>query len=929
MKSYSFYFLIVISSAVVLLFSTCKKDDNPDDNEYQDPWTLVQEEYIGSSGGVIDTNGIRFEIPAGAFGASQKISLYICEENTFGSNQASAVYEIRGLPEDFEAVIPVTLKTNQTLQDEFYLAAGVLDYAKSMRDTVYSTTYFPAEDSSGYLVSAIIVYGSKHQTGAVREGGPGYEFLPQGKVIVHAESNFDHYSTINGHFRVDFTRPDVTLAQASQLGEALEAAWQKFKDMNFDYEKLTDKYPIPVTYRAFKESWIPLVGDNPKDWGAYTPGLTSFTPSFEFNSAKLLVDAKKVAPTAGHECFHMVQSLYNTHGELKNWMTEATATYCEELFSADGPNYFPDEFGSQWYHPLVGMQAGTYFADPNQASNSSYHGYGMSVIIKYLINNATVPNPLKVMIESLHNDMHPVDAAFSVMPGANIASVWQMAMLNYISKTTYPKLSQRNFIAGDLYYTLNWAKMITLKASETAFPSASYVLPDLSATFTRLTLEGNFSPEQELDINLEVAGEASDFNLNTYYFVYKNSGETPLSNSPTAGTTKLKSLKENNNSIAVLVMNTRHVNPYTDMTHVTVEFRIKGKPVVKTNAADGVSSTSAVVNGEVNASGYPTVVLFEYGLTNSYGSTVSVSQSPVEGYLPVQVSANLGGLDANKTYHYRISATNQGGTSVGQDATFKTSGNGGAPIAVTLAATNVGPCSATLNGTINPGGASAWAEFEYGLTTAYGNNWPLNTEYTGDQPVTVNLNLSKNYLTPNQTYHYRINAYRLGFTDVSYGADMTFTLTGAIEVGQQFQGGIVFYVDESCSHGLIAAAEDLGLTDWGCSGIYIGATASGTGEGIANTAAIVAGCTTENIAAALCNDIALGGYTDWYLPSISELSVLINSKDIVGGFNSGTIYWSSTEIDANNAYGVSVDDPMNWGPLFKNTMRAVRPIRAF
>ena len=98
----------------------------------------------------------------------------------------------------------------------------------------------------------------------------------------------------------------MTLAQAAQLGAALEVAWQKYKDMEFDYAKLNDKYRIPVTYRAFKESSIPLVGDNPRDWGAYTCGLVTFSPSFEFNSVKLLPATKKVAPTAGHECFHMV-----------------------------------------------------------------------------------------------------------------------------------------------------------------------------------------------------------------------------------------------------------------------------------------------------------------------------------------------------------------------------------------------------------------------------------------------------------------------------------------------------------------------------------------------------------------------------------------------------------------------------------------------
>jgi hypothetical protein len=43
------------------------------------------------------------------------------------------------------------------------------------------------------------------------------------------------------------------------------------------------------------------------------------------------------------------------------------------------------------------------------------------------------------------------------------------------------------------------------------------------------------------------------------------------------------------------------------------------------------------------------------------------------------------------------------------------------PVATTLAATSVGQTNATLNGTVNPNGATAAAYFQYGLTTNYGN----------------------------------------------------------------------------------------------------------------------------------------------------------------------------------------------------------------
>ena len=45
-------------------------------------------------------------------------------------------------------------------------------------------------------------------------------------------------------------------------------------------------------------------------------------------------------------------------------------------------------------------------------------------------------------------------------------------------------------------------------------------------------------------------------------------------------------------------------------------------------------------------------------------------------------------------------------------------------------------------------------------------------------------------------------------------------------------GGIVFYIDESGEHGLVAAMEDLGSFAWGCQGSELAGadgTAIGTG----------------------------------------------------------------------------------------------------
>jgi hypothetical protein len=96
-------------------------------------------------------------------------------------------------------------------------------------------------------------------------------------------------------------------------------------------------------------------------------------------------------------------------------------------------------------------------------------------------------------------------------------------------------------------------------------------------------------------------------------------------------------------------------------------------PAVVTEAASSVTQTSATLNGSVNPEGgNVSSCSFEYGTTESYGSSVACSPSPGAGEAPVLVSASVSGLATNTTYHFRIVATNSGGTSYGSDNSFTT-----------------------------------------------------------------------------------------------------------------------------------------------------------------------------------------------------------------------------------------------------------------
>ncbi|MCX6302625.1 MAG: hypothetical protein NTW82_10620 [Bacteroidia bacterium] len=94
------------------------------------------------------------------------------------------------------------------------------------------------------------------------------------------------------------------------------------------------------------------------------------------------------------------------------------------------------------------------------------------------------------------------------------------------------------------------------------------------------------------------------------------------------------------------------------------------KPTASSQAATNITKTTATLYGTVNPNWLSTTVTFEYGTTTSYGSSITVVQSPISGDTTMVVSANISGLTTGETYHFRVVATNSLGTTNGDDMQF-------------------------------------------------------------------------------------------------------------------------------------------------------------------------------------------------------------------------------------------------------------------
>ena len=196
----------------------------------------------------------------------------------------------------------------------------------------------------------------------------------------------------------------------------------------------------------------------------------------------------------------------------------------------------------------------------------------------------------------------------------------------------------------------------------------------------------------------------------------------------------------------------------------TIEITVTEPPTVAASGATDIGADSATLNGNLVDMGSAATIdiSFEWGITSGaldQETTARVMTSTAA------FSADLTGLAADTDFFFRAKAVGDG-TTYSAEQTFKTGTT--PPTVTTGAATDVTGTTAILNGSLDDLGTSADVDtfFEWGLTTAYGNE----TAATADMNDVGNFTVAIDGLLPSTTYHYRAK----GVGSLAYGADMTF-----------------------------------------------------------------------------------------------------------------------------------------------------------
>jgi uncharacterized protein (TIGR02145 family) len=320
-----------------------------------------------------------------------------------------------------------------------------------------------------------------------------------------------------------------------------------------------------------------------------------------------------------------------------------------------------------------------------------------------------------------------------------------------------------------------------------------------------------------------------------------------------------------------------------------------------TQPATNMTSSGATLNGTVNANYLSTTVTFEYGITISYGQTVTSAQSPVIGNNATSVSANLSGLNPGTTYHFRIKALNELGTTYGEDLTFTTLTV--VPTITTTAVIDRTYSSAISGGNISSDGGS--------LVTSRGICWStipnptINGEHTTDGTGTGSFTSNVRCLSFATTYYVR--AYATNSIGTAYGDEISFTTLGInpIIFNPDLTYGSVSDIDGNCYKTI-----QIGDQTWMAENLKVTHYRDGTNSEVVwynNDPS-----TYKDTYGALYTWYTVSSDkicpTEWHVPSKSEwitLTTFLGGESVAGGKlkETGTIHWTSPNTGANNETG--------------------------
>ena len=311
-----------------------------------------------------------------------------------------------------------------------------------------------------------------------------------------------------------------------------------------------------------------------------------------------------------------------------------------------------------------------------------------------------------------------------------------------------------------------------------------------------------------------------------------------------------------------------------------------GLPTVTVSIASFTASDAALHGNVTNDNGS---AVTERGFCWSTSQNPTVSGSHISaGTGTGTFSGSITNLTANTIYYVRAYATNSYGTSYSSQLSFTTTN--GLPIVIT-SATTISDITVSSGGNVtSDGGFPVTAR-----GVCYGSlPYPdLTSTYSHTTDGTGTGYFSSSFTLPDDVTTCYVRAYATNATGTSYGEQTTVTPAYAQLPTFSYNG-----------HTYRVAPNANNLLAWSDANNY-------------------------------CNNLTLYGYSDWVMPTKSQLLQMYNDRYSIGGFNTSSSsssrkYWSCTYYVSGSSHEYIYVDFSNGASATANTNNSlmnVRPIR--
>ena len=574
-----------------VLIQSCEKEpesDIPDGTSGEKP---LAEAIIGIEGGKLESEDFRLTIPAGALNETTSLELFI-EENdeSFGSNKVSQTFRIKGLTKEWSRPLSIEVKYTGTLEAEVYIAMGYKHYLEEWEDTTMVNDLLDAVDSIGFLKATIPpLISASNSTKSYSKGQ-----LIVDPIVLH------HYLIFRGIHKMETLQSECmeikyerdlkfNKSKLEQFARDMDDAAYIFAAMNLMDIGLFQNEKIKVLINSDKpESAQPIfIEPEIKVPAEIHPAtlLKILNSKYRIHIPEnyfLNASNKELKMIAGEGVFRY--ETYCMFANNKAWLHWAFFFWVREFFYGSIHESLSGVVNALFMQPFKGMNSveridihpflyGFKLKD-------KIHGFGMSALMKYLLENYSENLNLiaKIYLELLKTTDtkgHPIDAILkSVEAPENdwwpgfikdylIGNIWDIPAEKFIEKIKFS--DEVHFID----------ETDTVKYLERSYP-------DLSAQLFKINL-ATYLSVNVLDDSDKLNFKLGPGHLNLDYvtvllFGYKDGKLTYLNEGNDINLENLKSMIDNGyTTLIAAVVNSANEYPFEEDMNIELAIRIKSQ----------------------------------------------------------------------------------------------------------------------------------------------------------------------------------------------------------------------------------------------------------------------------------------------------------------------------------------------------------------